>query len=106
MSHGPARGSRKNATRLPRDEPQQTFLSGRLALRFASGVIATGVIARELPCHATAARSAQQRPLQRLLPRSGDLALGAAQLAQPVGDDVEIGVLVKRVERDPQPEAL
>ena len=66
----------------------------------------SGVVARELPGDAPAARSAPERPLQRLGARRLDVRGRAAHLGQPVRDDVEIPVLVELVERDPQPEPL
>src|SRR3954463_2421715 len=65
--------------------------------------MATSPISCELIGDAPAARAALQRPLQRLLVR---IVRGAAEGLQPVLDDREVLVLVERVERDPQAEAL
>src|SRR5688572_29876715 len=65
--------------------------------------IAARPVAGKLICDTAAARPALQRPLQRLLLR----VLGrASERLQPVLDDGKVLVLVERVERDPQAEAL
>src|SRR5687768_14265035 len=65
-----------------------------------------GIVLRELPCHAARARSALQGPLQGFEARGLDLRLSTAEASQPVADDVEVIVLLERIERQPQAEAL
>src|SRR5881392_4125961 len=64
------------------------------------------VVLGELPCHPARARAALQGPAQRIGARGLDLLAVAAEAAQPVRHDVEVIVLLERVEREPQPEAF
>ena len=60
----------------------------------------------ELPGDAAAARAAHERPVERVALGAGNIAFVAAEVLEPVGDDIEIGVLVERVEGKPEAEAF
>src|SRR5688572_31659343 len=63
-------------------------------------------VAGELPGHAAAAGAALERPLQRRPLRCLGAGAGRLEMLEPDADDLEVLLLVERVERDPQPEAL
>src|SRR5207237_6112069 len=65
--------------------------------------MAAGPVAGKLVGDAAAARAALQGPLQRFLLHALG---GGAEHLQPVLDDVEVLVLVERIEGHPQAEAL
>ena len=65
-----------------------------------------GPVPRELVGDAAAARAALQRPLQRFLARRLRFLRRAAKRLQPVRHDLQVLVLVERIERHPQAEAL
>src|SRR3954452_5402419 len=122
-SRASARSAGSPASTLPPGNsqyPAYTFPGGRCASRkrpsarsitaaatsITSGLfrVPAGPVARELIRHAPAARAALQRPLQRLFARL--VAPLAAERLQPVLHDVEVLVLIERIERHPQSEAL
>src|SRR5260221_264134 len=73
-------------------------------VRRRSLLLPPDVIAGELPRHAPAARAALERPQQRR-PAGGFVGLATEGL-HPVVGDLEVLLLVERVERKPQAEAL
>src|SRR4051812_27923045 len=66
--------------------------------------VTSGPVARELVGDPAAARASLQRPLERLF--LGFVLRCGVEMLQPLADDLEIFVLVERIEAHPEPEAL
>src|SRR5688572_33396901 len=68
-------------------------------------LLATGPVAGELPGDASTARAARERPLERRALRRIAAGAGCLEVIEPDRDDLEIVVLVERIERNPHAEA-
>ena len=90
--------------RRPQHRPACASISSRRAA--ACEAFSPGPVARELHCHAAGTRSALQCKLQCFGTRFACLVVLQAEALQPVGDDVEVVVLAKWIERKPEAKTL